>query len=380
MKNKKFAALILMLSLIMCIVLYGCNNDNGEAPGSNGDDKQPGNGTQTEVPGVDIPDDKAKYEQAMELFAELAMEMDLGDRTTTRARMIELFGTPSIDDYFMLEFKVADDMGIFALIENERITQIAIQPVPDFFYNEDLNPDFNALREYQRNSEGLTLDYFNTLLGADGLISAYTSGYFSYTWWSSEFQFSVDVDKFNNVSNAYFLDLTMPQIVNGDGFYHQSFIVIPGNILKAMDELSREMEKNNGSITVDRAVNIVNHTHKINDNRMVFEFENNISIVLFLDDDSKTADGAFLWLPPNTYYNQSLPFSAEQLDDMEDKIYKMTLDEFKDLVESPGTLLQYTFDGFGHFTYVWRTPGFSVLINADSKGAILSFAVSPTDG
>ena len=268
-------------------------------------------------------------------------------------------------------------MGIFALVENGKVTQISILPVPDFFFDETLDPDHEVLRGYQRKgTDGLTLEYFEKLMGVKGNISGYSSGYFIYTWRSSAFYFSVDVDRNDNVSTAYFWDLSDPEIVNG-GLYQQGFFVIPDSIRSAMDELTREMEKNNGVIAVEKAKSIIKLDFRISENRMIFESESNASIVVFMDENEEMIDEVFLWLPFNVYINESLPFTVEELEAMDDEIYKMNLAGVQKLLEDPGTLFKYIQN---NFTYVWITPNFSVQLLVDGKGAIEYFAVSRFDG
>ena len=366
MKIRKLIIFLIILTLAFAV--SGCNNTddvfdervNGAQEGSND--------MQNDLPIVDAIVDESAINEAIELFTQLAREMDAGEQTTTRERMIEIFGIPRIDDENMMEFEVTADFTVFALISDDVVTHITINPVPDYFIDESLDPDYSLLRSYELNSEGLTLEYFEDLMGKRGFMTSYGAGLFSYTWRSSAFVFTVDVDGNNAVNSVFFWDY-FEQDSDMDEFFEQSLLVIPDDIRQIMNDLVWEMEDNNGKIYIQRAKEMVDLDYRIYEERISFSIADGVELLLIVE-DTGMVEYVFLGWFGNFYLNEALAVGIDVLVDLRDGFSDVTLEEIEELFGSPGTLFHYTFN---EFTYAWITPDISVFVIANQNGEIMEF-------
>ena len=369
MKVKKM--FILLIVLLLCVFVSGCNNNDDVSDNLAAGTQVGDNDMQNVSPGEDLLVENPEVYEALMLFMQLAGEMDMGNQTTTRERIIEIFGTPSIDDENMMEFEVAADFGVFALIGDNVITHITINPVPDFFIDENMEPDYDLLRSYVLNPTGLTLEYFETLMGAPGFMTSYGSGFFSYTWRSSAFVFTVDVDGNNAVNTVFFWDYFDSDFDMDDAF-EQSILIIPEDMKQIMNTLVWEMENNNGQIEIERAKEIIGLEYTLADERINFSIADDVELMLVVE-DTGMVEYVFLGWFRNFYLNESLAVGLDVLIDIEANADDMTLEELEELLGSQGTLFHYTFN---EFTYVWITPDIGLQIIANQNGEILDFSLS----
>ena len=371
MKKQKLLALI--LAFFLCSLIIGCNTDTDEEIDDIIIETQEDIDIDVGELETDhtIDAEPSPSHEAIEAFLQLAWEMENGDKTSTRERLIEIFGEPQVDDDYLIDFQVTSDVGVRALIEDNFITYIVINPFPDFFIDESLQPDTERLRLYEQDSDGLTLEYFEELFGTPGFISSYGSGLFTYAWRSSIFEFSVDVDADHNVSIAFFWDI-LDQISNFDEIFEQELLIIPENITQVIYTLAHEIQRNDGQISQDKAIEIVGLDYSISNGRIIFPIIDGVDINAVIE-DTNMVEQLFMSLTKNFYFFETIPVGMEELEAYIENPEDKTLDELTELLGSPGILMHYT---FGEFIYNWITPDITIQATANPDGDLIDFYVS----
>jgi len=369
--NKKL--LFLMVLLSTCIILSGCNSKSEENVNEPVADinESIDDGIDDLPPGDVSSISRSPSEEAVERFLEFAWEMEFSNQTSTRERMIEVFGTPREENEYMLDFAVTYDVEILGLISADGlINNITIYPLPDFFIDDNLKPDYEKLKYYVDNQDGLTLEYFEALFDKPGKITSYGYGLFTYVWGSTAFEFMIDADRDNIVKSVFFIDKFQL-----DEDFDQSFFVVPEEVKMKMYNLAWEIERSAGQITPARAKEIVGMEYTENENIITFPFAENAVIFVIVEDNGMVEE-AHLTFFVNVYLNESIPIGADELVVYKNNTEGKTLEYFEELLSSPGTLTYYRFN---EFLYSWIFPEFSVQISVDQNGVIIEFVVYDFD-
>ena len=363
-KMKKFIALIVIIILLLSLVITGCNSDSDAYY-----EDEDCNELQDEYPNdSDMVFDLDSYE-AINRFRDFAFEMDRNGQISTRERVIEVFGTPYSDDGYVIEFNIATDFSIFAVLNDAGVVVfIVIEPVPDFYINDDLQPDFEQLRYYEQNPGGRTLEYFEAFFEAPALIVSYGHGQFTYIWKASVFEFIVHVDINNNVESIDFWHL-------GDaanGMFEEVapiLLIISEDAVSAFNNLAWEMQGNGGQISPERAKEIVSFEYYLDNQLLIFSVAEGVDIFVIVQEDN-IIEQAFVSISINFYLYETLEVDMEALEVYFDDISDKTLEYFQELLGHPGVLVHYQFN---EFIYIWITPSISVYVIVDPSGNVIEF-------
>ena len=377
---KKNVSIIVCVVLLISLLTIGCNNDRPDIATENPviDESDTDSLTHDEPTGEYSEVNVLSALEVVLLFSELAKEMENGNHTTTKERLIELFDEPSVDEEFMLYFEPAADVGIFASLLNGVVVYISLDPIPDFFIDENLVPNYEQLLHYNQNPEGFTLEYFESLFNRAGNIISYGAGLFTFDWRSSEFIFSVDVTGDNEVVFVQLRNLSE----NGFGLnenFDQMLVDIPNEVRQVMIDLAEEMEQNNGVIAPVRAkeiLSVITTDFDVNNQILIFPVLDGVNIAMIVE-ETDMIESVFMSLNMNLYYVESLLVSIEELERLEESTEGLSLQDITELFGSSGVLEHYIFN---EFTFAWRTPNLTVQVRVDQDGNIFDFIVIPFFG